>query len=64
MRTEGDVCGRLVDILLRRGCKYISKVVGGFDRVFKFIEMEENAHVADLITEEKGIVQRSLGWYE
>ena len=53
-----------MDILLRRGCKYISKVVGGFDRVFKFIEMEENAHVADLITEEKGIVQRSLGWYE
>lgn len=58
IRTEGDVCGQLVDMLLRRGCRYISKVVGGFDRVFKFIEMEENSYRRDLITEEKGIVQR------
>ena len=45
-------------MLLRRGCRYISKVVGGFDRVFKFIEMEENSYRPDLVTEEKGIVQR------
>ena len=59
LRSEGDVCRDLIDTLMRRGCRYISKVVGGFDRIVRLIEADDSLSISDFVEEEKEIVE---GW--
>ena len=44
---------------MRRGCRYISKVVGGFDRIVRLIEADDSLSISDFVEEEKEIVE---GW--
>ena len=40
---EDDVGEKLVRKLVRSGCKFVSRIVGGFERIAKLIEIEGNA---------------------
>ena len=53
------MCRDLIDTLMRRGCRYISKVVGGFDRIVRLIEADDSLSISDFVEEEKEIME---GW--
>ena len=44
---EEDVGERLVRTLVQNGCKYVSRILGGFERIAKLIEIEAGATQAD-----------------
>ena len=37
-----SVCGEVVNYLVKKQCKFVSEVMGGFDRIMRLIEAEGN----------------------
>lgn len=48
--VDNELCKQLVEILVKRGCRYVSQVIGGYDRVIKLLKQDESINYKDLIT--------------
>lgn len=51
-KSGDNVCEKLVSLLLQKGCRYVSQVIGGFGRVAKLAQMEGKEKEL-VVTEEK-----------
>lgn len=60
-RGEDRVCDQLVELLLKKGCRYVSRVVGGFGRVAKLAQMEGKEKELIATEEEEKEVERRKG---
>lgn len=49
-KEEEDVCIQLVEILVKRGCRYVSQVIGGFDRILKLLKQDDSIRMDELLT--------------
>lgn len=59
LRPEEDSCGKLIEELQRRGCQYVSRVVGGFEAVCAFIQSQQvNTTSVSLLIRDSSVVQR------
>lgn len=59
---KDEVCSELVETLLKRGCRFVSRVVGGFERIAKLIRMEGKEREKELIVGDEESIAATGVW--
>lgn len=49
-QKEESLSLQMIDTLVKRGCRYVSQVVGGYDRVMKLLKQDDLIKLEDLIS--------------
>lgn len=58
--VDNELCKQLVEILIKRGCRYVSQVIGGYDRIIKLLKQDESINYKDLITVDSDVSMNKI----